>query len=156
MKDGERSYLAGLFDGEGCPSISYSRYERKGRRRLYKNHKVFFVISNEDKRVLKEALFLVGKGRIYLPRGTKTYNFTISKPVDVIETIKLIRSYVRVKGPELDNLQNAAEYILKVRGPSKRHRWTKEESKEFSKFAKINEALKGGKKRGPPRKHPMD
>lgn len=156
MEDIERAYLAGLFDGEGCPSIAYGRYEKKGRKRLFKSHQVFFVISNQDKRVLKEAILLVGKGKIYLPRGKKTYSFTISKPVDVIETIKLIRPFVRVKGPELDNLYNAAEYILKVRGSHKRHRWTKEESKEFSKFAKINKALKGGKNRGPPRKHPLE
>ena len=153
MKDVERAYLAGLFDGEGSTSVVYTQYKRRGRKRLYRSYKVSFTISNQDKRVLKEALLLLGKGGIY--HQDSSYNFMISKPRDIMKTIELIRQYIRVKDTDLANLYSASEFILKVRGSRKRHRWSEEEKNEFLKFAEASKALKGGGKRGRPRKHPL-
>ena len=150
MKEVDRAYLAGLFDGEGSTSVVHTQYERRGRKRRYQSYKVQFIISNEDKRVLKEVRLLFGKGGIYPKDGS----FRISKPGDVIEAIELIRPHVRVKKTDLANLYKASKYILKVRGTGKRHRWTEEEEKEFEKLAETSRALKGGGKRGRPRKHP--
>lgn len=149
MKDVERAYLAGLFDGEGCASVTYTQYKRRGRQRLYQGCKVQFVISNTDNRVLKEVRLLFGNGGIY----PKESSFRITKPRDVIDAIELIRPYVRVKKPDLANLYEASEYILEVRGSSERHEWTEEERTIFLKFAETSKALKGGGKRGRPRKH---
>lgn len=153
MEDVEKAYIAGLFDGEGCPSMSHSKYKRKGRERLYWNRSVFFVITNEDKRVLKEAISLLRRGRIY-PSGENAHNFMITKPSEIVEIAKLIQPYVRVKKPDLDNLRCASEFLLRIRGSGKRHTWTEEEENEFHRFCKINEALKGGKG-GRPRIHPL-
>ena len=61
-----------------------------------------------------------------------------------------------MKKQDLKNLENAARYILKLRGSSKRHTWTEEEGKKFQEFADQSKALKGGgKKRGRPRKYAL-
>lgn len=155
MKDVERAYLAGLFDGEGSASVIYSHYTRRKRKRLYDSYKVQLIISNKDIRVLKEIRLLFGKGGIYPANGS--YDFRISKPTDIIEMIELIKSYIRVRKPDLDNLYTASKFILKVRGSSERHRWTEEEKDEFLKFVETSQALKGprGRKRGRPRKYPL-
>ena len=150
LREVDRAYLAGLFDGEGCASVVYTQYKRRGRKRQYQSYKVQFTISNKDNRVLKEVRLLFGKGGIY----PKDNSFRISKPRDVIEAIGLIRPHVRVKKTDLANLYKASKYILEVRGSRKRHRWTEEERNEFSKFAETSIALKGAGKRGRPRKYP--
>lgn len=151
MKDIEQAYLAGLFDGEGSASVVHTQYEKRGRKRLYQSHKVQFIVSNEDKRVLKEVRLLFGNGRIYPEDGS----FRISKPRDIIEAIHLIKPYIRVKHTDLANLRSACEFVLKVRGPGKRHKWSKGETNQFLKFVETSKALKGPGKRGRPRKHPM-
>ena len=150
MKNVERAYLAGLFDGEGSTSVVYTEYERRGRKRLYRGFKVQFIISNEDKHVLKEVRLLFGKSGIYPKDGS----FRISKPRDITEAVELIHPHVRVKRPDLDNLYEAAKFVLKVRGTSERHRWTEKEKNEFLKFEETSKALKGprGRKGGRPRK----
>jgi len=151
LKEVDRAYLAGLFDGEGCASVVHSQYRGRGRKRLYQSYRVQFIISNTDNRVLKEVRLLFGTGGIY----PKENSFRISKPRDVIEAIELIRPYVRVKKTDLANLYEASEFILEVRGSSERHKWTEEERNEFLKLAETSMALKGGgkKKRGRPRKY---
>jgi len=146
LKDVDRAYLAGLFDGEGCASVSYSKELKtiKTGEKLFPNFRVQFIISNEDNRVLKETRLLFGKGGIYPKDGS----FRISKPRDVIEAIELIRPHVKVKKTDLDNLYKASEFILEVRGSRKRHRWTEEEKNEFVKFEETSKALKGPRKRG--------
>lgn len=151
MKDVERAYLAGLFDGEGCASVIYSQYKKRNRKPLYESFRVQLVISNDDKRVLKEVLLLLGKGGIYRKNGS--YTFRISKPADIIEMIDLIRQYIRVKGTDLDNLYEVSRFILKLRGSSRSHKWKEEEKREFLRFAERSKALKGGGKRGRPRKY---
>jgi len=138
LKDVDRAYLAGLFDGEGCASVAHIRVQ--------------FIISNSDNRVLKEIRLLFGKGGTYPKDGS----FRITKTRDVIEAIELIRPHVRVKKTDLDNLYQASEFILEVRGSRKRHKWTEEEEKEFEKFVETSRALKGPRKRGGrPRKYPL-
>lgn len=154
LEEVEKAYIAGLFDGEGCSSISHGRYKRNGRERFYWNRKVFFVITNEDRRVLREVVLLLRKGGIYFPPTKSAYNLCISKPTDIIEVAKLIYPYIRVKKSDLDNLCGASEFLLKNRGSNKRHIWTEEEEKEFHNFYKMNKALKGGKG-GRPRINPL-
>jgi hypothetical protein len=60
-----------------------------------------------------------------------------------------------VKKQDLKNLENAARFILKVRGSDKRHKWTEEEKKKFHEFVDQSKALKGGGRRGRPRIHPL-
>ena len=155
MKDTERAYLAGLFDGEGCASVIYSQNKKmtKKGKRLYSGYGVTLVITNNDRRVLKEARFLCGKGRIYTQDSSHTLR--IYNASDVIEMIKIIEPYIRVKEHDLKNLENAARFKLKVRGSDKRHRWTEEEKKKFQEFADQSKALKGGKRRGRPRTYPL-
>jgi len=92
LEDVERAYIAGLFDGEGCPSIGHNHYMRKDGSGPYWNRQVFFVITNGDKRVLREAILLTREGRIYHPSGTNVYNFTITKPSDIMEIARLIHT----------------------------------------------------------------
>lgn len=69
MENTERAYLAGLFDGEGCASVSYTKYERQGKERLYDSCRVHFAISNMDRGVLRDVRLLIGKGGIYLQKA---------------------------------------------------------------------------------------
>jgi intein/homing endonuclease len=162
LEDVERAYIAGLFDGEGCPSVVYAQYKKNGR--VYGSCKVILVISNQDKQVLKQVRLLFGKGGIYSQdkkgynnekRQKTSYDFRLSKPSEIIEFAELIRPYVRVKKADLENIYNASNFILKVRGSDKRHRWTKEEIDEFRKFERTSKDLKGVGKRGRPRKYPL-
>jgi len=155
LKDVKRAYLAGLFDGEGCASVIYGQYTKmtKKGKSIYSDYSVDLVIANNDIRVLKEVRFLGGKGGIYTRETLHT--FRIYKPSDVIEMIEIIKPYIRVKKQDLKNLENAARFILKVRGSDKRHRWTEEEKKKFQEFADQSKALKGGGRRGRPRTHPL-
>ena len=150
LKEVERAYLAGLFDGEGCASVTYGQFVRVGSQRVYPNRHVQFVISNTDNRVLKEIRFLFGKGGIYSKKS-----FRITNPREIIDAIELIRPYIRVKKADLSNLYDASKYMLESRGSLKRHEWTEEERTTFLKFAETSKALKGGGKRGRPRTHPL-
>lgn len=153
LRDVERAYLAGLFDGEGCASVVYTQYEKQGRERLYDSCKVHFAISNMDRSVLRDVRLLIGKGGIYRQKGVSS--FRSGKPTDIIKIIETIKPYVKIKKQSIENLENAAKFILKVRGTSKRHRWTEEEKKKFKKFAEMSKALKGSGKRGRPRRHAL-
>jgi len=153
LKDVEKAYLAGLFDGEGCASVSYSQYEKKGRERLYDSCRVHFAISNMEQSVLRDVRLLIGKGGIYRQKGI--FSFRSGKPADIIKITETIKPYVKIKKQDLKNLQNAAKFILEVRGSSKRHKWTAEEKKEFLRFVETCKALKGSGKRGRPRVHPL-
>jgi hypothetical protein len=153
LEEVDRAYLAGLFDGEGCASVTCGPHRKMTKKgwKLYRGRGVHLVISNSDKRILKEARFLCGKGGIHSQETANTLR--ICKPSDVIEVVELIRPYIRVKKEDLQNLEDAAKFILKVRGPEKRHRWTEEEEREFEEFAKTSRALKGAGKRGRPGKY---
>ena len=163
MKEVDRAYLAGLFDGEGCASVTHGPYRKETTKggKLYWGHKVHFVISSQDKHALKKVRRLFEKGGIYDQDRSKsinslsqrtTYDFRITKPTDVIKVIDLISPYVIIKEDDLENLRDAAKFILRVRGSKERHKWTEEEGKEFEKFAKNSRDLKGGGKRGRRRK----
>ncbi len=155
LNDAKRAYLAGLFDGEGCAAVIYSQNKKKIKtgEKLYPNFSVNLVISNIDHNVLKDVLSLLGKGGIYLQKNV--YNFRIKNPTDAIKLIEIIKPYVKIKKQDLENLENAAKFILQVRGASKRHRWTEEEKKKFHKFADQSKALKGAGKRGRSRTYPL-
>jgi len=156
MKEVERAYLAGLFDGEGCASVVYSHYTHmtKNGKKLYPKHAVYLVISNTDPRILKEFLLLIGKGGLYTQKNIHTIRITQAS--EIIEMIEIIKPYIRVKKHDLRNLENAARFILKLRGSSKKHTWTDEETKKFQEFADQSKALKGGgKRRGRPRIYPL-
>ena len=162
MKDVERAYIAGLFDGEGCTSVVYTQYKKRGRERLYSGYKANLVISNQDKHVLKQVRFLFEKGGIYSQekkgdshgkRQKTSYDFRITKPREIIEFVELISPYVIVKREDLENIYKASKFILKVRGLNKRHKWTTEEKEEFLKFERTSKALKGAGKRGRKRIH---
>ena len=165
MEDVERAYIAGLFDGEGCTSVIYTQYKKHDRERLYEGFKVILVISNQDKRVLKQVRLLFGKGGIYSQekegfttqgrRQKTSYDFRISKPIEIIEIVELISPYVRVKQEDLENIYKASKFILKLRGSNERHKWTTEEKDDFLKFASTSKALKGAGKRGRPRTYPL-
>ena len=60
-----------------------------------------------------------------------------------------------MKEDDLKNLEDASKFILEVRGSKKKHKWTKEEKAKFLEFVKTSKALKGGGKRGRPRKYPL-
>ena len=162
MKDVERAYIAGLFDGEGCTSVVYTQYKKRGRERLYSGYKANLVISNQDTHILKHIRFLFEKGGIYPQKNKEdshgkrqktSYDFRISKPSDIIEFVELISPYVIVKREDLENIYKASKFILKVRGLNKRHKWTTEEKEEFLKFERTSKALKGAGKRGRKRIH---
>ena len=155
LKNVERAYLAGIFDGEGCASVTCGRYKKKTKmgEKLYSGFGVHFAVSNVDQGVLKDILSLLGKGGIYRQRNV--YSFRSHNPTDVLKIIGVIKPYVKVKRQDLKNLEDAAEFILQVRETSKRHRWTEEEKTEFLKFAEKSKALKGSGKRGRPRKYPL-
>jgi len=60
LKDVERAYLAGLFDGEGCAAVIHSQCKKmtKKGKRIYSNYGVDLVIANKDIRVLKESVLM--------------------------------------------------------------------------------------------------
>lgn len=145
--------MAGLFDGEGCASVVYTCYKKEGRERLCDSCKVHFAISNMERSVLRDVRLLIGMGGIYRQKGVSS--FRCGKPADIIKIIETIKPYIKIKKQSIENLENASRFILKVRGTSKRHRWTEEEKKRFTKFAENSRALKGGGKRGRPRKYHM-
>jgi len=153
LKDVERAYLAGFFDGEGCAAVIYSQYKKKTKRgeKLYSSFGVHLAFSNVDQSVLRDIRLLVGKGGIYHQKNV--YSFRSGKPTDVIKIIGLIRPYVRVKKQDLKNLEDAAKFVLEVRGAKKRHKWTEEEKKKFLEFVDQSKALKGGGRRGRHRKY---
>jgi len=155
LKDVERAYLAGFFDGEGCAAVIYSQYKKKTKKgeKLYSGFGVHLAISNVDQSVLRDVRLSVGKGGIYHQKNV--YSFRSTKPTDIIKIIGLIKPYVRVKKQDLKNLEDAAKFVLEVRGAKKRHKWTEEEKKKFLEFVDQSKALKGSGKRGPPRKYPL-
>ena len=155
MKEVERAYLAGLFDGEGCASVVYSQNMRMTKQgmALYQTFSVYCIISNDDRRVLQEVRFLSGNGGIY--KQKTSYTFRVCKTSDVIEIIETIKPYIRVKKQDLQNLESAARFIMKLRGLSTRHTWTEEETKKFQEYVWQSKAMKVGGRRGRPRKHPL-
>lgn len=151
LKDIDKAYLAGLFDGEGCASVSYTQYRKKGRDRLYDSCRVHLAISNMDENVLRDVLLMIGEGGIY--RQKRVSSFRTANPRVIIEIIEMLKPYVRIRVQSLENLGTAAGFILKVRGPNRRHTWTEEEKNKFKELAKMSRALKGGGKKGRPRKN---
>ena len=154
LQDTDRAYLAGLFDGEGCASVSFTQYTKKGRDRLYDSCKVHLAISNKDENALRDVLLMIGKGGIYPGKGV--FSFRTGDPSDILGIIEVIKPYVKIKKQSLENLGKAAEFILEIRGTNRRHSWTEEEKNKFKELARMSRALKGAGNRGRPRRKKRD
>lgn len=159
MKDVDCAYLAGLFDGEGSTLVTFSpspKLTQKGLKN-FPNCRVQFIITITKEQVLTWILNIFGKGRIYHQKSEHhrdMYRFVVHTPPDVKEIVELVKPHSRIKQEQLENLEEAAELILKLRGTGKRVRWTEKAQRDFIVLAKKCRALRGssGGHKGRPRK----
>lgn len=96
-QDAELSWLAGLFDGEGC--FSLYRRMKKG-----KGWDYFVQLSNSDPIILRRAIYIIGSKlggyypyvRVDKPRGSRRpcYCVVVNSKEKIIEFIDLLLPYL--------------------------------------------------------------
>lgn len=132
LKDTDRAYLAGLFDGEGCanPTFTSKKHfsKREQKEKIYLWPRVQFVISG-TRAHLQEIKRIVGFGGLYRQK-TGVWDFRITEPKQVLNMVDIIFPYVKLKKEELLLLKNAALFMLKHKY---RTRWTNKEKDFFNK-----------------------
>lgn len=115
----DKAYIAGFFDGEG--SIGYYNAAKSHKNRLGYFHAAV-NISNTDPRVIFWIKEVTGIGRsqiIHFKDGKRriAYQWQIGKKLDVIEFLSAIRSYLKVKGDQVDillaHLTQESDYVQK-------------------------------------------
>lgn len=145
MKELERAYLAGLFDGEGCANASFR--SKKVKKRYYWPS-VQFVISGqkEHMQLIKE---MIGFGGVYKGAKGETWDYRITQPKQILLMIEALLPNIRLKNKELKKLKEASRFILKH---EPRTRWTEQELIFFRKnhVLPLQKESRSGKPRGRP------
>jgi hypothetical protein len=102
LKETEKAYLAGLFDGEGC--VGYYKRTAKG----VPYHSASLHICMVDKRAPQWIMDHVGYGKISVsekPGNRQTvYSWQLCNKPQVYEVLKAIRPYLTIKCDQVDLL----------------------------------------------------
>ena len=119
LTDIDKAYIAGFFDGEGC--VGYYNASKINSSRPGYFH-VSVSVSNTDPRVIFWIQQVTGLGKskiIHFRDGKRriAYQWQIGKKEDVVLFLSTIRSYLRVKGDQVDvvlaHLTMEADYVKK-------------------------------------------
>ena len=153
LKDTDKAYLAGLFDGEGCVNATigskkyFSITEQREKIRLYP--RIQFVVSSKNNLLLELVKAIVGFGEVY---GKKIYDYRITERKQILNILNALIPFIKLKKDGLQRSKDAVLFMLK-RKP--RSRWTKEELVFFRKefVLPLQKLLPSGEKRGRPPKY---
>ncbi len=144
------SYVAGLFDGEGCVTCGLST-------RLSGTHRNWYpvarcVITNTDEAALKmiQANFSIGTIQSYrvIHLGSKTtYSLVICKQADVIRFCRRVYPHSIIKKKQIELLKKAILFIRQNNGK----KWSEEKINEYinqfvEENAKLNPNIRGRKR----------
>lgn len=114
LTETEKSYLAGLFDGEGC--IGYY-FKSK-----IKCHVASLAIYNTNTKVMQWIKDKTGYGGIYLNKGGKHcgWQWQLNSRSQIIEFLKVIRPYLIIKADQVDLLFSLWDAEQGICGSGKR------------------------------------
>jgi hypothetical protein len=133
LKDTDRAYLAGMFDGEGCANATFKSKKvlskKKQKEIRYFWPTVQFVIAGAHTH-LQSIREIVGLGGVYEATVGKGWALRTTQPKKVLIMIDAILPYVKLKKKQLLILKEAALFISQHK---KRSRWRDEEKKESHK-----------------------
>ena len=138
LKGTDIAYLAGLFDGEGCPNVSIgskSHFLKKAQRKTrFFWPRVHLAISNKSFLLLEIVGRMIGLGHasgrehLYLDKKTKVWSLRISQPKQVLELTTALLTHVKLRQGDLIVLKDACIFMLQHKRKSK---WTAKELKFF-------------------------
>ena len=142
------SYIAGLFDADGCCCIAYMKKKPPKKNR----YQSYFTIANADKSVLDEIKETFGVGYVnthhVTVKGKKyrnSYTYQVGKPEQLVNVINKILPYSRIKHDRLLLLLSYCNHVLRIwdTPKGKQHRWSDEEldfvrSHYFESLKKLN------------------
>lgn len=153
----DRAYLAGLFDGEGCISPSWCSRQNflKKEQRTKVSHypRLQFVISSKNYLLLDLVKTIIGFGHVY--KGSNGWDYRVSAQKEVLNVVKTLIPYVRLKKDLLHVAKDALSYQLQRKSHAK---WTSKEKVFFyNKFMlRLLKLLPSGEKRGRPSKYSLE
>lgn len=126
LKDLDKSYLAGLFDGEGCanPTLGSKKYKEV----VYHWPRVQLVISNKNRLLLELVKRMIGLGGLYRSKKSNVWSLRITEPTQVLNVSRVLLSFVKLKNEDLLLLKEAASFVSKHKPRAK---WSREELKFF-------------------------
>jgi hypothetical protein len=155
----DKSYLAGLFDGEGCISPIWGSKKYF----LIKEHKektshyprLQFVITNKNSLLLDLIKTKIGFGNFYRGKNGAAYDYRISAEKEILNVVNALIPYVKLKKELLHVSKDALLYQLKRKPHA---RWTKEEKTFFYEnfMSKLQKLLPSGEKRGRPSEYSLN
>jgi hypothetical protein len=151
----DKSYLAGLFDGEGCINCSWGSkpyFLIKQKKKIVRHFpQIAFIITNKSDLLLEIVKNQVGYGNFYRDGHRGVYSYRVSHREEILDLINALRPYVKLKREPLNIAKDALEYHIK-RGHSA---WTREQKSFFYEnyMAKLEKLLPQGRKRGRPSKY---
>lgn len=163
LRETDKAYLAGLFDGEGCisPTWGSRKYysEKEHTERISHYPRLLFVITNKNNVLLDWIREKMGNfGNVYRGENGAAYDYRITAQKEVLDVVNALIPHVKLKKEPLYISKDALLYQLK-RNPSNPHaRWTKEEKTFFYEnfMSRLEKLLPSGKKRGRPSKYTLD
>lgn len=98
------AYIAGLFDGEGCVSVSSGIWKRPGRANINirTQHSLNVTIANQHVPTLNYIKKVTGLGRVYRDRPNKpNYKWCLGC-TRAMEFLKVILPYLKIKHPQAE------------------------------------------------------
>jgi len=98
------AYIAGLFDGEGCISISSGIWKRPGRANINirTQHSLNVTIANQHTPTLNYNKDRTGLGNIYKDSPKRqNYKWCVSCS-RAMEFLKVIKPYLKIKAPQAE------------------------------------------------------
>jgi len=150
LKDVERAYLAGLFDGEGCPNATFNSKAYKGKRYYWPS--VQFVITGQYQH-MHQVMEMFGVGdKVYEQQSKRAWDFRATRPEHVLRLIDIILPYVKLKNKQLQLLRSAAGFMMEHRSHSK---WSQKDKEFFNKsfVQPLQKSTSTGEKKGRKRVH---
>ena len=139
LKETDKAYLAGLFDGEGCANVSigsksYTRKKTQQKIRYFWP-RVHLAISNKSFLLLKFVVQQITgleqtseHEHLYLSKKTKVWSLRMAKPEQVLELTTALLPYAKLRQNDLIILKDACAFMLQHKRKSE---WTKKELKFF-------------------------
>jgi len=134
MKEVDKVYIAGFFDGEGCANIymQASKYKDK----IFWQPRLQVTITNNNKFLLDEIVSLLGFAHTYSNSKQKCKAIRINIPEAVLKFIEIVEPYIKGKKKELAIMKEAAEVLINHRNTHYEPGypfWTKKELDLFEK-----------------------
>lgn len=142
LKEVDRAYLAGLFDGEGCANATLG--SKMYKEKYYWWPKLQFTIVGREQHIQQvRKLFDLG-GYVY-NQARQVWELRTTTPEQIIRFIDVILPYAKLKIDQLQLLKEAGETMLQHK---RRSKWTQEELESFNvNFVQPLQRLKGSNHR---------